>query len=66
MALLFVDGNYKNSGIKMTAVTLNAKDRRKYEKLFGDAVIKFSSLCIDKCIGEGEQYALFMAPCSFW
>ena len=40
----------------MTAVSLNAKERQKYERLFGDAVIQFSSLRIDGLIGEGEQY----------
>ena len=42
----------------MTAATLNAKDQQKYVKLFGDAVIQFKSLTIDKIIGEGEQYVL--------
>ena len=46
----------------MTAVTLNAMERQNYERLFGDAVIQFSSLCIDKSIGEGRQcvYALML------
>ena len=50
-----VGDTYEDTGNEMTAVTLNAKERQKYERLFGDAVIQFSSLCIDKSIGEGEQ-----------
>ena len=39
----------------MTAVTLTAMERQNYERLFGDAVIQFSRLCVDKSIGEGRQ-----------
>ena len=39
-------------------MTLNATERQNYERLFGDAVIQFKSLLIDKVIGEGEQYVL--------
>ena len=50
------DNTNENGGIGLSVVTLNAIERQKYEKLFGTAVIQFSSLSIGKSIGEGELY----------
>ena len=44
----------------LAVVTLNGMERQKYEKLFDTAVIKFSSLSIDKSIGEGELYNILV------
>ena len=46
----------ENTGYGTTAATLNVRERQKYERLFGSAMIQYRSLCIDKGIGEGEQY----------
>ena len=56
-----VGDTYEDTGNGMTAVTLTAMERQNYERLFGDAVIQFSRLCVDKSIGEGRQYIYFVA-----
>ena len=48
----------ETTGNERTAVTLSGMERRKYEGLLRGAVIQFSSLHIDKSIGEGMQYGL--------
>ena len=45
--------------VEMTAVTLNAIEQQKYARLFGDAVIQYKGLCMDRVIGEGELSSTF-------
>ena len=56
-----VGDTYEDTGNEMTTVSLTAMERQNYERLFGDAVIQFSSLCVDNSIGEGRQYICFVA-----
>ena len=55
-----VGDTYEDTGNRMTAVTLTAMERQNYERLFGDAVIQFGRLCVDKSIGEGRQCICLM------